>query len=169
MRLATNRRLLSIRLLLVHALLIVAVESTVVSGASEKKVALDEVKARLDRARTPVERVLIQIQISDLLLREVKDNVSLNDTKSLSDWLEQYRETISMARETILNSGRDPQREPDGFKHLEIQLRQHITWLISWKRKATDSKPIEESIAMASSIQKEMLDLLFPIIGEKKR
>ena len=161
------RRSLSILLLI--ALSVSAVITSDILATSEKKVALDEVKARLEKAKTPVERALIQIQISDIILKEVKDSVSLNDTKTLSEWLEQYRQAIASAREAILASGRDPQTESEGFKDLEILLRQHITWLNTWKRKAADTKPIEESLIVASSIQKEMLDLLFPIIGEKTK
>jgi hypothetical protein len=87
----------------------------------------------------------------------------------LTEWLDQYRQAITTAREIMLTSGRDPQSEPGGYKDLEITLRQHITWMATWKRKATDSKPIDDSITVASSIQKEMLDLLFPVIGEKPK
>jgi hypothetical protein len=168
MRFAANWKS-SILLLLLQSLLISLSASAVIGGASEKKASVEEVKARLDKARTPVERTMIHIQISDILLRDVKDNVSLNDAKTLTDRLEEYRAAISMARETILSSGRDPTTAPGGYKELEMLLRQHITWLHSWKRKAADSKPIEDSLVMANSIQKEMLDLLFPVIGDKPK
>ena len=67
----------------------------------------------------------------------------------------------------MVTSGRDPQRDPEGYKDLEMLLRQHINILSTWKRKAHDSKPIEDTLVVAIGIRKEMMDLLFPVIGEE--
>ena len=159
-------RLPTYLLVLLHTIFMTAF-LPVILEAAEKKMTLDEARARLERARTPIERARAHIQISDVVLQEVRDNVSLSDTKALSDWLEQYRSAICSARDTIVTSGRDPQRDPEGYKDLEILLRQHINTLSTWKRKAHDSKPIEDTLMVAISIQKEMMDLLFPVLGEK--
>jgi len=161
-----SRRLPTCLLLILHTFLISGALTCSIARAAEKKTALDEARARLERAKTPVERARAQCQISDVVLKEVKDNVSLNDTKTLSDWLEQYRSAISSARDTMVTSGRDPARDPDGYKDLEILLRQHINTLATWKRKAADTRPIDDTLVVAIGIQKQMMDLLFPVIGE---
>ena len=162
-----SRRLPTYLMLVLHTIFISVALTCTTSSAEEKKLTLDEARARLERARTPVERARAQCQISDVVLKEVKDNVSLSDTKALNDWLEQYRDAITSARDTMVTSGRDPQRDPDGYKDLEILLRRHINTLASWKRKAQDSKPIDDTLVVAIGIQKEMMDLLFPVIGER--
>jgi hypothetical protein len=138
-----------------------------ITRAAEKKATLDEARSRLEHARTPVERARAQCEISDVMLNQVKENVPLSDTRTLNDWLEQYRSAISSARDTMVTSGRDPQRDPEGYKDLEMLLRQHINILSTWKRKAHDSKPIEDTLVVAIGIRKEMMDLLFPVIGEE--
>jgi hypothetical protein len=156
-------------ILILHMIFISVALTCTISSAAEKKVTLDEARARLDRAKTAVDRARAQCQISDVVLNEVKDNVSLNDTKALNDWLEQYRSAISSARDTMVTSGRDPSRDPEGYKDIEILLRQHINTLVTWKRKAQDSKPIDDTLLVAVGIQKEMMDLLFPVLGEELR
>jgi hypothetical protein len=149
----------------IQILLLGAMFCSLTFGEPESKMTLDQAKARLEKARTPVERARAHIQISEIVLREVKENVSLTDRQALEDWMTQYRDAISSARDTMVSSGRDPQRDPEGYKDLEILLRQHINLLSSWKRKVGSSKPIDDSLVTATTIQKEMLDLLFPVIG----
>ena len=140
-----------------------------VTSAGQKRVTLDEARVRLDKAKSPVDRTRAYLQISEIVLKEVSDRISAHDLNGLSEWSEQYREAISSARETMVASGRDAQRDPEGYKDLEILLRQHLNWLINWKRKIPDNKPLEDSIITANGIRKEMLDLLFPVIGDKPK
>src|SRR5574339_1270254 len=80
-------------------------------AALQKKVSLDEARTRLEKAKSPVDRARAYIQISDIVLRELSVSVSAHDFDALNEWSEQYREAISSARETMVTSGRDPQRD----------------------------------------------------------
>jgi len=139
------------------------------TSAAQKKVSLDEARVRLEKAKSPVDRTRAYLQISEIVLKELSESISAHDFDALNEWSEQYRQAIFSAREAMVKSGRDAQRDPEGYKDLEILLRQHINWLMNWKRKIPDSRPIDESITTANGIRKEMLDLLFPVIGEKPK
>lgn len=165
MQFPTNCRPSAVHSLLLGGLLLISIVATV--PAQQKKVSLDEVKIRLDKARSPVDRTRVYIQLSDALLSEARESITHDD--ALGVWLEQYRDAISLARETMVSSGRDAQKDPEGYKDLEIRLRHHINSLSGWKRKVRDSKPIEDSLQVAVVIRKEMLDLLFPVIGDKPK
>lgn len=139
------------------------------AAVASEKTSLDEAKARLDRAKSPVERARAYMQISDVLLKEVNVSISKHDNQALSDWSEQYRQAVNSAGETMMASGRDAYRDPEGYMDIEILLRQHINALANWKRKNPDNKPIEDSLSIAVEVRKEMLDMLFPVIGEKPK
>ena len=168
MRSVMRRNTVVVSVLLALALLIHG-HSMPTAAAMQKKLSLDEAKGQLDRAKSPVERTKAYIQISEVALKELSQSISAHDFDALNEWCTQYRQAISSARETMVTSGRDAQRDPEGYKDLEILLRQHINWMMNWKRKLADSRPIDESIVTANGIRKEMLDLLFPVIGDKPK
>src|SRR5262245_56870794 len=99
------------KIILLSALLVVSVGQTKL--ISWQKPSLDEARVRLDKAKNPVDRARAYLQISDILLKEVGQSISKRDAEALGEWSEQYRQAISSARETMVTSGRDAQRDPE--------------------------------------------------------
>jgi hypothetical protein len=124
----------------------------------------DQERARLQRATNPVDRTRIQIRISDLLISFMGDAVGDGDREVLEARLDEYRETIINAYDTMMNSGRDATRSPGGFRELEIALRQHIRQLgdIGSQLTFENREPIERLISEVSSRRDQLLDALFP-------
>jgi len=160
------RRHLTLSTLLLEALFAgCAVRAPVSLLEISSKMTLDEAQSRLQQSTKPIERTITYIQISDILLRHVRTSVPLKDTDALSEWMDQYREAITAAQQTLIASGRDAQSYPQGFMELEMVLRQHIRWLGDWKGGLIDEerRPIDETIDTAVAIRQQMLDLLFPV------
>jgi hypothetical protein len=129
------------------------------------KVTLEQAQSRLQRSTKPVERTKAYVQISDILLRYVHTSVPNDDIDQLTDCLQQYQDAILSARQTMVASGRDAQRDPEGFKDLEVVLRQHVRWLGDWRRGLPDNqrKPLDDAMETADAVRQEMLELLFAV------
>src|SRR5687767_5823445 len=126
-------RCLAISSLLLNALLsgcAVRTETTLMGDAG--KLTFDEAQTLLQQSTEPVERTRAFVQLSDILIRHFNSSRSGSDG-ARSELLEQYQEAILSARKTILSSGRNAQRHPEGYKELEIVLRRHIRWLSDWR------------------------------------
>jgi hypothetical protein len=159
-------RRVAISALLLHALLTscaVRTETTVMGEPS--KLTLVEVRNLLQQSTKPVERAKAYVQLSDILIRYVHSNIPRNDAEATREWLEQYQDAILSARETMLASGRDAQRHPEGYREIEISLRRHIRWLSDWRMSLVDQErtPIEDTMKTATAVRGEMLQLLFPV------
>jgi hypothetical protein len=82
-------------------------------------------KERLNLTRTtdPVSRTKIQIKISDVLITLMTDAARSGEDKKAEQYLNDYSNTISDAHMTMMKTGKDAHKHPNGFKDLEISLR----------------------------------------------
>lgn len=164
----TSRRFLVRPAVLCLALLTVASCSGRVNIFSESRDErlrrLDEERARLARSPGPVDRTRTQIQISNLLVSMMDDAIDDGDIERLDQRLTEYRSTVIDARNTMLDSGRNAERDSSGFRELEIALRQHVRQLGDIGSQLTFQfrQPITELIDEVSDIRDELLAALFP-------
>jgi hypothetical protein len=156
------------RVSLILTLLLVFVVSGFAAGLGQKEVnrsaeRLEAERRRLNALKDPVGRVKSYVKISNLLL-DVATSVKREDGAELGPLVDQYVTAIQSARDTIVNSGRDPTRKPAGYKELEIALRQHTRQLQDIGRMLTidERKPVEHALSVATSIREELIRLLFP-------
>ena len=77
--------------------------------------------------------------------------------------LERYAATVDRAKQVLENSGRDPQRRPGGFKHLEISLRKQLRQLADLKDLYSFDRQevINRAIACAKAVKQRMIASLF--------
>lgn len=165
-------RLVAISALLLPVLLAscaVRTETTLMGEPSN--LTLGEARDILQQATKPVERAKAYVQLSDILIRYVHSMMPRNDAEATREWLDQYQDAILSARETMLASGRDAQRHPEGYRELEISLRRHIRWLNDWRIGLVDQErtSIEDTMKTATAIRGEMLQLLFPVFTPDPR
>ena len=80
-------------------------------------------RAELARTKDPVGRTKIEIKISDLLITLMADAARGGDDKRAEQYLNDYSNTISDAHLTMMKTGKDAHKHPEGFKDLEISLR----------------------------------------------
>lgn len=90
---------------------------------SKAEVALQKERSNLSRTNDPVNRAKTEIKISDLLLTLLADAARAGNDKLVEQHLNDYSNTISDAHLTLMKSGRDAHKHPEGFKDLEISLR----------------------------------------------
>jgi len=124
----------------------------------------DRAQAQLRRTTDPVGRTKVYIRISELLISFMGDSARAGDFEQLDEHVEEYRVAVTEARDTMVNSGRDPARRSAGFRELEIALRQHVRRLDDIGSLLTFDyrEPIEELITEVSEIRDELIKALFP-------
>ncbi len=90
---------------------------------SKAEVSLEKERSNLKRTTDPVNRTKIEIKISDLLITLMTDAARAGDDKLVQQHLNDYSNTISDAHLTMMKSGKDAHKHPQGYKDLEISLR----------------------------------------------
>ena len=90
---------------------------------SKTEVSLEKERSNLKRTTDPVNRTKIEIKISDLLITLMTDAAHAGDDKLVQQHLNDYSNTISDAHLTMMKSGKDAHKHPEGYKDLEISLR----------------------------------------------
>jgi hypothetical protein len=152
--------------LLFHALLTSCAVRTETSLMGEpSRLTLGQARDLLEQSTNPVDRARAYVQVSDILIRYVHSDIPRNDADATREWLDQYQDAILSARQTMLASGRDAQRHPEGYRELEISLRRHIRWLSDWRIGLVDEEraPFDDTVRTATAVRGEMLQLLFPV------
>jgi ElaB/YqjD/DUF883 family membrane-anchored ribosome-binding protein len=84
---------------------------------------LKKERSSLARTTDPVSRTKIEIRISDLLITLMADAARAGDDKKAEQYLSDYSNTISDAHLTMMKTGKDAHKHPQGYKDLEISLR----------------------------------------------
>jgi hypothetical protein len=121
-------------------------------------------QAQLLRTTNPIGRTKVYIRISELLISFMSDSARAGDFEQMDEHVEEYRVAVTGARDTMVNSGRNPARRSAGFRELEIALRQHVRQLDDIGSLLTFDyrQPIEELITEVTEIRDGLIKALFP-------
>jgi len=138
-----------------------------VASASEdedRAKALERERQKFAREIDPVDRAKISIKISDILLEDVAESLKDGQFDTMEQQLTAYTETIQAAHSGLLESGRNAQKKPEGFKELEIALRKHLRRLEDFSRVLNLQRriPLEKARDLVGGIRTKLLKVLFP-------
>ncbi len=131
---------------------------------SQKQNRLAIEQARTRHLATPVAKTKTYISISQLLLSLASDAVRRGDMEDLTRLMDQYIESVQLARDTIVLSHRNAARHPKGYQELEIALRIQSRLLRELRSRLTlDDRPkVESAELIVTAAHEEMLRLIFP-------
>src|SRR5436190_5151899 len=85
------------------------------AGAENRALELQRERQKLEREKDPIDRAKIGIKISDLLLENVADSVRDQNFTEMQEELSAYTAAIVGAHQSLVESGRDPQKKAGGF------------------------------------------------------
>jgi hypothetical protein len=147
--------------------------SLVVSGCAARLTEMSDVekteRLAVERGRVleetdPVDRTRSYITISQILMDFIADAAGSQPPEELRALVDQFITAIQTARDTIVNSGRDPERRSAGYRELEISLRQQLRILDDVGRSLTidEREPVARASQSVETIRDEILRLLFP-------
>jgi len=125
---------------------------------------LERERERFDKETDPVTRTKIGIRISDILLEDVATSVKDGQFDVMEQQLTAYADTIQTAHNSLVESGRNAQKKPGGFKELEIALRKHVRKLEDFGRVLNLQRriPLDKAKDLANGIRDKLLKALFP-------
>jgi hypothetical protein len=124
---------------------------------------LEDEQGRLSRLKDPEARVESLMKIAGIRLMYVVDAIEAKDLPKLKSCLDEYRQTVLGARDTMMGSGLDAYKRPNGYKAIELVTRTHLRILEESARQLslTDRPSLEAVIDDVSRVRSEMLRVLF--------
>jgi hypothetical protein len=125
---------------------------------------LDDKKRKLDKQKDPEDRTASYMEIAAIKLTYVRDAIAANDLAKLKLCIEEYRQNLRDARDTMIGSGLDSYKNPKGYKTIELATRTHLRVLTDFARRLSldNRQSLEDTLIEVSTIRGEMLRVLFP-------
>jgi len=149
-----------------------AVVLPVLCAASSLAVAYDnedQLLARLKTEQNPVRKAKLEIKLGDLKLLEAIAAYGKLDPEGGAKLLDAFLDHRKSAWKVLQLSGRKAAKQPQGFKELDIALREDVRALddLAHKTAYDDRGPIEKCAKEIEAIRAEVLQALFPSPGPK--
>jgi hypothetical protein len=123
-----------------------------------------KLQARLDRERNPVKKAKLEVRLGRLKLRQAFDAYDRGDFKGCWKLFDAYLERMQSAWTSLAASGRQASRKPDGFKQLDIALRESRRSLADFETRVTfaEREQVEKIKRQTEQLRSRVLDALFP-------
>ena len=134
----------------------------------------DESAARLEqkirRELDIIKKVRLQIKLARIHLKSSTKAYRKLDFNGGKKLLDTYLDSIREARKILRRSGRNPQRQPRGYKDLEIALRQDLRILTDLKRSVPyfEREAVQIRIDQVDEEREEVLQSMFEVSGTNR-
>ncbi len=157
-------------------LIFIAVSLQMAFVASEVRSAFrgdneQDLVARIQREQNPVKKAKYQIRLGRLKLRQANQAYDAGNFEDAQKLLAGYLAEMKEAWTTLQKSGRQAVRQPQGFKELDIALREDGRSLTDLAHRVSfqDRDPITKTSKETEEIRNEVLKALFPSEKPKGR
>ncbi|HUY14300.1 MAG TPA: hypothetical protein VMX16_11830 [Terriglobia bacterium] len=126
-----------------------------------------ELLNRIQNQRNPVKKAKLEVRLANLKLKEA---ISAYDGQQLGQGaglLKVYLSEVEEAWHTLQATGRDPTKKPQGYRDLEISLREDMRDLSEARRRTyyANRGPIDQTQSQVGSLHAKVLSALFPGIN----
>ena len=124
----------------------------------------EDLLRRIARATKPVKKARYEVRLARVKLKQALDARENGDIEGSLKLLEAYRDRVSTAWSILKNSGRPAHKKPQGFKELDIALREDERYLKDYVHSISvlDREPVEKIVDEVGKIREEVLKVLFP-------
>ena len=118
---------------------------------------------KLSKLTNPADRARSLIKIATITLSFANDAIAAKDIVGLTSTVDEYQRTMTIARDTMIGSGLDAYKYPDGYQAIELATRSHLRILEDFSRRLSldERQPLEKVIEMVSKIRDEVVRVLF--------
>jgi len=129
----------------------------------------DQLLGRLKTEQNPVRKAKLEIKLGDLKLQEAIAAYGKLDAEGGAKLLAAFLDHRNSAWKILQASGRKAAKQPQGFKELDISLREDVRALddLAHKTAYDDRAPIEKCAEGIEAMRAEVLHALFPAPGPK--
>jgi hypothetical protein len=144
----------------------------ILSGAFLKGVSLapapqseEELLARIQKERSPVRKAKLEIRLGRVKLHQAIAAYDQGSVERGAELLGAYVERMKSAWQTLHDSGRDAARQPQGFKELDIALREDSRLIEDLRHRLPylDRGAVEKAAQEIEQVRAEVLRALFPV------
>ena len=119
---------------------------------------------RIQGEQNPVKKAKDEIKLADLKLTQVRDAYTQGHIEAGAKLLGTFMDTMKTAWKVLQDSGRLASKQPQGFRELEIALREDVRSLQDLGRIVSyyDRAPLEKAAQELEQMRGEVLHALFP-------
>jgi len=127
-------------------------------------------RAAFDQAGDPVSRAKAVAKLGEAQFQQIHRQAGAGNYDEALRVLTDYRDTVKSAHAGLKASGRDAEKKPAGFKHLQIHLRQTLNRLnqLILSLPLDERPPFEAVSRELDAVDKELIEGLFPRRPGKK-
>ncbi len=126
--------------------------------------------AKIEREKNPVKKAKLEIELARLRLQKAQDAYGKDNPSEGLGLLKAYVDNMKSSWQTLRTSGRQASRKPQGFKQLEIALREDSRALEDLQRSLpySDQEPVRKAVEEVLKMRSEVLQALFPPLKHRK-
>jgi len=152
------------RLLARAAVLVILAGALPGSAAARTRDTEEQLLAHLQSEHNPVRRAKYEIRLGRMKLEQSFGAYEQGNMERGGPLLDAYLERMKDAWQELHSSGRNAARQPQGFKELDIALREDTRLLEDLRHRIPfdDRGPVEKVAKEIEGIRSEVLRALFP-------
>lgn len=130
----------------------------------------EKLQARIERERHPVKRAKFKVRLGRVKLLKAVNAYDQGNLDQCQELLDAYLGEMKSAWTDLQDSGRQAWRKPDGFKQLDIALREDGRFLEDFEHRIPFEQrgPVEKVHQEAEDLRAAVLKALFPPEGPQK-
>jgi hypothetical protein len=119
---------------------------------------------RIQSEQNPVKKAKEEIKLASLKLTQVHDAYSQGRTEEGAKFLAAFLDSVRTSLKILRDSGRKAAKQPQGFRELEISLREEVRVLQDLERTVPyfDRAPLENAVQELEQMRGEVIRELFP-------
>ena len=119
---------------------------------------------RIQTEQNPVKKAKDEIKLASLKLTQVQDAYSQGHIEAGAKLLGTFVDTMKTSWKLLQDSGRKASKQPEGFRELEIALREDVRSLQDLERTVSyfDRAPLVNAAQELEQMRAEVLHALFP-------
>jgi hypothetical protein len=154
------RALLTIAFLLIGVAVFLAGVSSAPPSETEA-----QLLARMQKEHDPVRKSKEATRLARIKLRQAIQAYDQGNTEQGAQLVSAYLGRIKDSWQILKSSGRNAARAPQGFKELDIELREDARMLGDLKRRISyfERGPLEKAEKEVDQVRDEVLQALFPV------
>jgi hypothetical protein len=138
--------------------------AALVVGAAMAQDRTAELRARFQKEPNPVRKARLVGPLADAEFREIHEKIDAGDLEAAAEIAGRVRDEARTSKKSLDTKSRDAEAHPEGYKQLEISVRESIRRLddIMVSLAKDDQKPLAEVRAELETLDREMIHQLFP-------
>ena len=123
-----------------------------------------QLRQRIQNEQNPVKKAKIEIKLANLQLADAQSAYLQGQIGPGAKRLAIFVDTMRASWKLLQNSGRRASKQPDGFRELEISLRENVRTLHDLEQAVSyfDRAPLTNAAQEMDQMRNEVLRALFP-------